>query len=221
MAVSAVKAAKNQSVPEPVADAAPVPGKSGKLLKMIGVFVVACAIGGGAVYWYLGQQKNAHNPAEAKPQPAKPPVFVALDQFTVNLQLEDTPQFMQVGLSLQVVDNTVIDTLKLHMPVVRHRVLLLLSSHKASDLLAPEGKRKLSADIVSAVNDILAPPDPRAKKARLAQKTALPEAEADAAEGSGKTERDTAGSEAEAAEPSAPPATPPVITVLFTSFIIQ
>lgn len=219
MAVSAVKAAKNQSAPEPVADVAP--GKSGKLLKMIGVFVVAGAIGGGAVYWYLGQQKSARNPAEAKPQPAKPPVFVALEQFTINLQLEDTPQFMQIGLSLQVADNTVIDTLKLHMPVVRHRVLLLLSSHKASDLLAPEGKRKLSADIVSAVNDILAPPDSRAKKARLAQKTALAEAGADAAEGTGKTERDAAGSEAEAPEPPAPPAPPPVITVLFTSFIIQ
>lgn len=219
MAVSAVKAAKSQSAPAPVVDAEPTPGKSGKVLKMIGVFVVASAIGGGAVYWHLGQQKNT--PAEEKPQPAKPPVFVALEQFTVNLQLEDTPQFMQVGLSLQVADNTVIDTLKLHMPVVRHRVLLLLSSHKASELLAPEGKRKLSADIVSAVNDILVPPGPRAKKARPSQKIAPAEAGADAAEGADKMERDSAGSDAEPAEPSAPAAQPPVITVLFTSFIIQ
>jgi len=219
MAVSAVKAAKSQSASAAVAEAEPAPGKSGKVLKMIGVFVVASAFGGGAVYWHLGQRKSA--PAEEKPQPAKPPVFVALEQFTVNLQLEDTPQFMQVGLSLQVTDNAVIDTLKLHMPVVRHRVLLLLSSRKASELLAPEGKRKLSTDIVSAINDILVPPDPRTKKSRPPQKTVPAETAGDVAEGADKAERDPAGNDTEATEPSAPAAQPPVITVLFTSFIIQ
>lgn len=219
MAVSAVKAAKSPAPPAAVADAEPAPGKSGKILKMIGIFVVAGAIGGGAVYWHLGHRKNT--PAEEKPQPVKPPVFVALEQFTVNLQLEDTPQFMQVGLSLQVADNAVIDTLKLHMPVVRHRVLLLLSSRKASDLLAPEGKRKLSADIVNAINDILAPPDPRAKKPRTPQKTAPAASAGDAAEGADKAEQDPAASDAETAEPPAPAAQPPVLSVLFTSFIIQ
>ncbi len=219
MAVSSVKAAKSQSAPAPAADAAPAPGKSGKVLKIIGVFVIASAIGGGALYWHLEQRKNA--PAEEKPQPAKPPVFVALEQFTVNLQLEDTPQFMQVGLSLQVVDSTVIDTLKLHMPVVRHRVLLLLSSRKASELLAPEGKRKLSTDIVSAINDILIPPDPNANKARPSQKIEPVEAGTDATESAEKAKRDPAGSDAEPAEQSVPAAQPPVITVLFTSFIIQ
>lgn len=214
MAVSAVKAGRNQSAPAPVPESAPAPGKGGKILKMLAVFVVACAIGGGAVYWYLGQQKGAAK--ESRPEPPKPPVFVALEQFTVNLQLEDAPQFMQVGLSLQVLDNTVTDNLKLHMPLVRHRVLLLLSSRKASELLAPEGKRKLSADIVEAINAILAPPDPRAKKARTAAKSAPAESDAAAEDGAEKTERDT---ETVAAPAVAAP--PPVLSVLFTSFIIQ
>jgi flagellar FliL protein len=110
--------------------------------------------GGGGAWWYL--ERDAA-PGTARPQPPKPPVFAPLDTFTVNLQAEDGNQFLQIGLTLRLVDDAATAALKLRMPEVRDRILLLLSAKKASDLLTLEGKRKLSAEIQAAVNAILVP----------------------------------------------------------------
>src|SRR6185295_9330229 len=83
--------------------------------------------------------------------------FAPLDAFTVNLQQEDTAQFAQVGLTLRMVDEAAINELKLRMPEVRDRILLMLSAKKATQLLSVEGKRKLAEEIRAAVNVILAP----------------------------------------------------------------
>jgi flagellar FliL protein len=211
MAVSAVK--KERAKPADDADegapAAKPSGRGGKskLLLALGL-VLLCGAGGGT-YWYL-QHSSGTGKHEAKVEPAKPPVFVPLDAFTVNLQLEESPQFLQVGLSFKVRDNAVVDALKLHMPEVRDRTLLLLSSQKASTLLTLDGKKNLAKDIVATVNAILEP------AATKPENAAQPPAEAAAAEGE---EREAAeGGEKPAAEPAAKP---PVLSVLFTSFIVQ
>lgn len=202
------------------ADAAAAPeggGKKGKLLKMMIILLVVAAAGGGGAYWYLGQSKSG-KAAEAKPQPPKPPVYVALETFTVNLQVEENPQFLQAGLSLKVADNAVVDNLKLHMPEVRDKILILLSARKPSELLTVEGKRKLGTDIVDVVNNILVPPSPKAKKKKPAKAPPPEEKSADeepAADGEEKPDQ-----EAEAPPPPPKPVLP-VISVLFTSFIVQ
>ena len=224
MAVSAVK---NDSTKNSGADSAsatlPGPAKNRKLLKILLILATLGAVAGGGAYWYLGQNKQ-HKSAEAKPQPAKPPVYVPLEPFTVNLQIEDHPQFLQAGLSLRVADNAVADAVKLHMPEVRDCILLHLSARKPSELLTVEGKRKLGADIVEIVNSILSSPEPKSKaktKAKAKAKEKIKEAEEE------KAEADEAASaedeEKAEAEPPAPPPPPqkPVLSVLFTSFIVQ
>lgn len=212
MAVSAVKSESADAATSP-------PKKSGKLLIILIIAGVAAAAAGGGVYWYLNQNKNDKS-APAKPQPAKPPVFVPLDAFTVNLQLEEHPQFLQIGLSLKVTDNAVVDSLKVFMPEVRDRILLLLSARKASELLTADGKRKLSRDIVATVNGILAPgsvakPAPPRKKPPPEPK---PPAEG---EGAAAEDGEAAAAEEAPPPPPQPVAPPPVLSVLFTSFIIQ
>jgi len=129
MAVSAVK--KDPVKPAADAEAAPPPPKK-RAFNWKLPLIILCVLGalGGGAYWYM---HRAHSDAagEANAEPVKPPQFLALDPFTVNLQLEENPQFLQVGLTLKVSSNTAIDALKLHMPEVRDRVLLLLSSQKA------------------------------------------------------------------------------------------
>jgi flagellar protein FliL len=213
MAVSAVK--KERARPADEADAAAADAKpakrssKSKLVLILALVLVIGAIGGG-VYWYM-QHNNGAAKHEAKVEPSKPPVFVPLDTFTVNLLLEETPQFLQVGLSLKVSDNAVIDALKLYMPEVRDRTLLLLSSQKATTLLTLDGKKKLANDIVATINAILEPAPANAEPAATAQPEAAPAAEAEekgAADGGDKP---------------APEAAPrrPVLSVLFTSFIVQ
>lgn len=149
-------------------DEAPPPKKKrGKLIFIILAVLILAAAGGGAG-WYFSRAEDpeaAGKPGAAKAGAAKsakavstkPPVFVPLDQFTVNLQYDDTnPQYLQVALSIKVSDSSVVDAIKLHIPEIRNRVLMLLSGKRASDLVTVEGKTTLSTELVREISAPLA-----------------------------------------------------------------
>lgn len=130
---------------------AEAPKKKKNLLLMLGVLVVlASSVGGGAA-WYFLQSANGHGEAQKEEKP-KPPVFVTLDTFTVNLQGDGGEHYLQVGIDLRVADQAVVEAVKLHMPEIRNGVLLLLSSKRSEELTSMEGKQKLSAEIQDQVN---------------------------------------------------------------------
>jgi flagellar FliL protein len=228
MAVSAVKKESESAAAGADKQATPAkPGKSKKMLLIALIALVVIGAGGGGAYWY-STRGHASAPEHAKSEPAKPPVFISLETFTVNLQLEENPQFLQVGLSLKVKDAEVIEALKLYMPEVRNRILLLLSSRKASALLTVEGKQKLSVDIVTAINAVLAPagktPAPAgAAPAEHAAAGGTDTAKADAPEAPAAEEKPAPDAPAAAGEDATAAVAPtlPVLGVMFTSFIIQ
>jgi flagellar FliL protein len=155
---------KAAPAPEPVAEA-PAAKKSKKkfILIAIAVLLLLGAIGGGSAWYFQGQQQEAADPAAppvVKNEPAKPPVFVTMEPFTVNLQTESGEQFLQVTLTLQVSDQAQVDLIKLYMPLVRSRLLLLLSGKKAGDISTVDGKKTLSEEIVAAVKQPFAPKSP-------------------------------------------------------------
>ncbi|MDP1925595.1 MAG: flagellar basal body-associated protein FliL [Thiobacillus sp.] len=129
------------------AEAVPAKKSKKKLFILVG-FVVLLLAGGGAAAWFFTQgspeSKEAHN------EPAKPPIFLPLETFTVNLQ--DGEQYLQTDITLQVAEQTDVDTIKLQMPRVRSRLLTLLSSQNAESLASPESKKKLVKDIQAQVN---------------------------------------------------------------------
>lgn len=126
-------------------DAAP-PKKSKKMLFII-IGVVVLLAGGGGGAWFMTQGKGEHKEAEAKPP--KPPVFLPLETFTVNLQGGE--QYLQTDITLQVADQAQIDAIKLQMPRVRSRLLALLSSKDYSALATTEDKKKLAQEIKEQV----------------------------------------------------------------------
>ncbi|MFN3397469.1 MAG: flagellar basal body-associated protein FliL [Sulfurimicrobium sp.] len=136
------------------AEAAPRKGK-GKRLIIIVAAVVLLGGGGGAA-WYFLQGKKAGSEAQVKHEdPAKPPVFVKLDAFTVNLTADGEDHYLQTDIELKVSDAKVSDQVKEHMPEIRNNVLLLLSSKTAGALSTMEGKQKLSDEIKEQVNKVL------------------------------------------------------------------
>ncbi|HYD79801.1 MAG TPA: flagellar basal body-associated protein FliL [Paucimonas sp.] len=164
MATSAKQAAKNpnlQAVPEAEGAGAEAPKKNSKkklvLFLLLLIFFLA---GGGAAWYFLGQEAEPLAKG-AKPvpkvDPGKPPVFIDMEPFTVNLQSEGGEQFLQVSFTLQVADENQLEVLKLYKPQVRSRLLLLLSSRKASEISTAEGKQKLADDIVAQVKQPYAP----------------------------------------------------------------
>lgn len=158
MATTAPKATSKRE-PDPAPEAEPVaPKKKSKLLLI--VLVLLLLGGGGAAAWYFWPGEDPAAPkkgeagkaAVAKVAPAKPRTYVPLEPFTVNLQREDgQPPFLQIGLSLKLTDETLSAPVKLAMPEIRSRVLLLLMGKTASELSTPEGKKLLAEQLAREV----------------------------------------------------------------------
>ena len=140
---------------DPKADAAPAGGGGSKkklIIIILASILVAGGIGGGAAWYFLHGKSDA--PAKAHKEKVKsgPPVFVPIEQFTVNLQPENGEQFLQVAFTLQVSGVDQEEAIKTNMPKVRSRLLLLLSGKKASELNTGEGKKQLATEIIEQVN---------------------------------------------------------------------
>ncbi|HBA08560.1 MAG: flagellar basal body-associated protein FliL [Methylotenera sp.] len=133
------------------------PASKKKLIIIIAAVVLALGGGGGA--WFFMQQKSHDKKEEVKKEePAKAPVFLTLDTFTVNLQPDPDEKFLQVDISLQVASPEEAEKIKLHMPSVKNRLLLLLTSKSAAEISTVEGKQDLSNQIIEEVKKPF-PPD--------------------------------------------------------------
>jgi flagellar FliL protein len=182
------------------------PRKSKKLLIIIVAIILALAAAGGAAAFFMmkgkaadaGDEEGDEPPAKVeKAKKAKkehddaPPVFVKLDAFTVKLQTEQQEAYLQAVPELRVLDAHLGDKIKQYTPEIRHKLLLILSGKRASDISTPQGVQRLANEMRVAINAIIEPPQPRKK---------------------GK-EPEEPGDQAGPDEP--------VQAVLFTSFIVQ
>lgn len=198
--------------PEAAGDA---PKKKSKLPLIIILLVVLIAGGGGAAWFFLMRGHADDEEQEVKAASSKPAVFLPLDQFTVNLQPEEGQQFLQIAMTLKVVDQAVSDSIKATMPEVRSRVLLLLSSKKPSQLSSLDGKNKLAEEVIHEVEQTM-PVEKKKKKKKKAK--AEETAEKKDAKGA-KSKKARAKEEPEEDEAEELPER--VLAVFFTHFIVQ
>jgi flagellar FliL protein len=132
-------------------EVAPVVKSKKKLIIIIisAVLVLGIAGVGGAIF--LAKKNSGSKEKEHKAEPAKPSVFVPIEPFVVNLQSESGDKFLQIAMTLQVPDEEQSNLIKLNMPQIRSRLVLLLSSKEATEILSSEGKEKLMEEIVTQV----------------------------------------------------------------------
>jgi flagellar FliL protein len=211
------------------------PKKKGKLPLLIALVVLLGA--GGAAAWYFLAGKGNGEAAERHATAPKPPVFVHLDPFTVNLSGDEGGQYLQVGATLRVLDQSAADAAKQYMPEIRHRILGLLASKRPAEISSGEGRERLAEEIRQNINNILLaaagkPVKPVILDVTLPAAKAAPEKAAAAADKPAEGEA-PGESAAAAAAPAAAGAPRPLVTlakaaaddpaqsVFFTSFIIQ
>jgi flagellar protein FliL len=85
-----------------------------------------------------------------------PPTYIDLDPpFTVAFGQGDGPQFLQTKISLTTRDPEVQKTIEANMPAVRNSLVMLLSSQNADELRTREGKEKLRAQALAAIQKIV------------------------------------------------------------------
>jgi flagellar FliL protein len=144
------------ATPDAAAAAAAPKKKSrkGLILAVLAVLVLGAGGAGGWFWWSSQQAAATPGAAKAEPKtPAKPPVFVTLDPFTVNLQEENGEHYLQVQVVYHVADDKVTEQLKVYLPVLRNRILILLAAKRPSELNAPDGKTKLVAELLAAARE--------------------------------------------------------------------
>jgi flagellar FliL protein len=146
---------------EAVVEAPPKKKLPKKLLIIIAAVTLLLVIGGGAAFYVLKQRAAAAAEeagegaetaqAEAKTEkrdPSKPPAFLPMEPFVVNLADRDSERYAQVGITLQIDDAKVAEQLKTYMPAIRNGVLLILAHKTSAELLERSGKEQLAAEIM-------------------------------------------------------------------------
>lgn len=130
------------------------PASKKKLIIIIAAVVLLAGGGGGA--WFMMQKKGEHKEEAKHEEPAKAPVFLPLETFTVNLQADPDEKFLQLDISLQMASPEAAEALKVQMPAIRSRLLLLLTSKSAAEISTSEGKQQLTDEIITEVKKPLA-----------------------------------------------------------------
>jgi flagellar protein FliL len=163
-----------------------VPVKAGKkklIIIVVAALVLLAAAGGGVVFWlkakaHAAQQAEdtddegsaaAHAPAAPKRDPKAVPVFVPLDNFTVNLADREAERYAQIGISLELNDAKAGERIKVFMPAIRNNILMVLAHKRSSDLLERAGKEKLAEEVLRETERALGLEPPAAG---VAQKSA-------------------------------------------------
>jgi flagellar FliL protein len=215
-------------------DALPVPKNDKKttiLMGIIAIMALVIAAGGG---WYAANMgKESHHVEEVKVAPPKTPLFVVLDPFTVDLHREpsENDQYLQLGITLKAFESDVEAKIKTNLPEIRSKILQLLTTKTATELLTAAGKKQLVTEIVymsNAVIGIVNAPAQAATTDKPPKIAAAPQASepkiAIAPQGGELgTEAQLLVASAPAPKPEPPKAVEHkgIADVLFTSFIIQ
>jgi flagellar FliL protein len=112
----------------------------------------------------VAEQDNGGTKSAEKAKEVKKPAehktgtrhYLNLDPpFVVNLNDDSNVRFLQVQVSVMAYSEEALETVKLHMPVIRNDLVLLFSSQKFSDIRTPEGKKKLQKEALDTVRSSL------------------------------------------------------------------
>lgn len=210
---------------------APAPKNGGKKKLLIIIAAAVLLLGGGGTAALVIMKKKAaeaaaaaeegddgaaaasgeHAPAHKAHDPkAKPPAFVPLDPFVINLADHDADRYAQIGIVLQVTDEHASEEIKNYLPAIRNNVLLLLSHKTSADLSGREGKETLAKEIR---RDAL-----RAMGYEVEDDEPATEAKGEAA---AEGEKPKAAPKKKPKKKAAEAEAMPIIAVQFSNFIIQ
>ena len=86
--------------------------------------------------------------AELSYWPLEPP-------FVLNFEGKNKARYMQIGLEVSVNNEKAFAAVKKHIPVIRNEIVLLLSGQKYEEMVTPDGKEQLRAELIETINNIL------------------------------------------------------------------
>ena len=149
-----------KDAPDESASAEAKPAGKMKLIILTAVallLAIGLSIGG---TWFFLNKGAADHAAEAEPVATAAPVKqVAIYEelapaFVVNFNHKGRARYMQVSVALMARDQAALDALKVHMPVLRNRLVMLFSSQDFEALITPVGKEMLRQQATASVQEL-------------------------------------------------------------------
>lgn len=105
-----------------------------------------------------GETSAAETPQEAAVPAVKrsgTPIYHPLKSFTVNFQDTSDALFLQVDVQIMTYDETVLEEIRLHDPVIRNQLLMLFSQQNSRELRTREGKEMLRQQALEEMRRIM------------------------------------------------------------------
>lgn len=150
----------NQDTEIEVANTSTDSGFSMKKLVMVIVIVQVIMFGGLAAFLTMsgltgggGQHQAAGEDSDTIDK--SEPIYISFEKFTVNFGGRQASHFMQVEIQAMTHDSSIEAEVAKHMPVIRNRIILILSSQTLESVTSLEGKDNLREQILVAMQEIL------------------------------------------------------------------
>ena len=86
-----------------------------------------------------------------------PPIYIPLDEMIVNLPGRGGEHYLQTKIVLRTNDSSTEGKIKNFMPVIRDKIITVLSSRQMQELATVEGKVMMAREIALVINSIIAP----------------------------------------------------------------
>ena len=133
---------------------------SGNLLQVIIlVLLVAVLALGGFIAWKLVTLKvplfSNSMPNAVTQAPAKPGIFIAMDNITVNLADTDQSRFLRVKMKIEARDKAAEALIKANNAQIKDLVITILSSKTFNDVRTPQGKFALKEELSYRINQLI------------------------------------------------------------------
>ena len=169
-----LEAGASGAAPAPAANShneegAPPPKKSKKLLIIAAlVVVIAGAIGGDMYMDHAAKVKKEHEEEANRPENIlkrqlterkenAPPIYIPMDEMIVNLPGRGGEHYLQTKIVLRTADSGTESKIKQFEPVIRDKIITVLSSRQMQELATVEGKTMMAREIALVINSIIAP----------------------------------------------------------------
>lgn len=82
--------------------------------------------------------------------------YVSLgDPMVLNLSGNSRLTFLQISADVLVSDSDAEETIQLHVPAIRHRLIMLLSEQKASDIKSPDKREEIRRQATAQVQSLM------------------------------------------------------------------
>jgi len=125
------------------------------------VSIVATLYVTGAMTGYRGgsveatQAVSNHGPA-SRQDSFREPIYYAFDPaFVVNFNDGKNIRYLQLTMEVMTYDDSVVEDLKKHMPVIRNNLIMILSNLNYEVINTVAGKKKLQDEALSEIKSIL------------------------------------------------------------------